>query len=341
MIRNYSFFSKLFHKITLGNKYNLNLFFDLEKFFYLNKNWEYYNNEHIFICGLARSGSTILLNYLIQNVSYTSLNYDDVPMILSPNLFEYFKKKFKSPFRKKISRYHQDGLSIDLDTPEAFEEVFWKFIFNNNYINNKFLENNIINQYKINEFKKFLSLILIKNKKNLYISKNNNNVLRINYLKKHLNNSKFLIPFRHPLQQSISLLEQHKNFYDIQKNNSFALKYMNYIGHHEFGANQKSFKLEANYKNPFNKNSLNFWLYDWHHVYSNIFFQNKKDKNVYFVNFEKFCESPDFYIKKIKLNKIHNKIFIKKPLTKQLNNADLNKDLSNKCLNLYYEMIKV
>ena len=341
MIKNYSFFSKLFHKITLGNKYNLNLFFDLKKFFYLNKNWKYNNNEHIFICGLARSGSTILLNYLTQNQNYTSLTYNDVPMILSPNLYKYFKKKFKNPFKKKISRYHRDGLSIDLDTPEAFEEVFWKFIFDNNYINNNFLENNIINNYKISEFKKFLSLILIKNNKNLYISKNNNNILRINFLKKYLNNSKFLIPFRHPLQQSISLLEQHNNFCEIQKNNLFALKYMDYIGHHEFGINQKSFKLKENYKNTFNKESLNFWLSDWHHVYSNIFFQNRNDENVYFFNFEKFCETPDFYIKKFKLSEIKNKIFIKKPEEKKINNLDFNKDLLNKCSNLYYEMLKV
>lgn len=341
MIKNYSFFSKLFHKITLGNKYNLNLFFDLEKFFYLKKNWKYQDSEHIFICGLARSGSTILLNYLAQNENYASLKYSDVPMVLSPNIFDYFKKKFKSPFKKKIDRYHKDGIQIDYDSPEAFEEVFWKFILNNSYIEDNFLNNNLISDNEINEFKKFITLILIKNKKYLYISKNNNNILRIKFLKKILKKSKFIIPFRNPLQQSISLLEQHRNFCELQKKVTFSKTYMNYIGHYEFGNNQKSFKLVSNYKNPFNKMNLNFWLHDWYHVYSNVFVDNKSSKNVIFLNYEKFCENPSIFLTKLNFKKINNKILIKNPKIIQNKNYEFNKDLLTQCNKLYDKMVMV
>ena len=65
------------------------------------------------------------------------------------------------------------------------------------------------------------------------------NYKRINIISSILPNSLFLIPIREPIQQAYSLYKQHQKFTNIQKNNDFVRRYMNYLGHFEFGADYK------------------------------------------------------------------------------------------------------
>ena len=43
------------------------------------------SDDHVFVSGLARSGTTALLNALYQSGTFASLSYDDMPFILAPN----------------------------------------------------------------------------------------------------------------------------------------------------------------------------------------------------------------------------------------------------------------
>ena len=62
---NYNLFIRLFHKLVLGSNNIQKTLFDLEKFFFIDKNKKV-NIKSLFITGLARSGSTILLNTLYE-----------------------------------------------------------------------------------------------------------------------------------------------------------------------------------------------------------------------------------------------------------------------------------
>ena len=62
-MQNYSFFQRVLHDITLGNKLIKKSLYEIEKIIYLKK-IEIQNQKHIFITGLPRSGTTILLNFL-------------------------------------------------------------------------------------------------------------------------------------------------------------------------------------------------------------------------------------------------------------------------------------
>ena len=53
--------------------------------------------------------------------------------------------------------------------------------------------------------------------KNRYISKNNQNIKRINSLINNYPDSKVIIPFREPLQHTFSLITQHKNLFLFKK----------------------------------------------------------------------------------------------------------------------------
>ena len=288
----------LIHSIMKFKSIN-EFLFDLENFLY--KNNEYIDTKQIFITGLARSGTSAALNSFCKSNLYGSLTYDDIPFLLCPNLFNKFKKYFKK--KTNINeRAHGDGISISQQSPEALEEFFWKKELNNNYIEKEFLVENKILDENIVNFQKYINLILQKYKKKIYISKNNNNILRISYISQKLKDSIILIFFRNPIDHCRSLMEQHLNFQKLQTQNKFVLKYMNYLGHYEFGKNLKRFKIgEYNKKNPEN---IDFWIEVWINYYKFVL-DNLNYKNIHLICYEDLAEKKNEYIKK----KINNKYF--------------------------------
>ena len=58
-----------------------------------------------------------------------------MPFIMSPNLSKLIQKKSNIV---KTERLHQDGIMFDLDSPEAFDEVFFS-TFNNDDIKDELI----------------------------------------------------------------------------------------------------------------------------------------------------------------------------------------------------------
>ena len=167
--------NELIHKLTIQNFPLLKLTFDCEKKFFLKKNRFF---KKLFITGYARSGTTHLLNELYKSNQFSSLKYSNLPLILSPKINNIFIKFFANQKNNNsYSRAHSDGLNISYSSPEAFEEIFWKFISSNSYIKKDFLKKHDLSNFDLEEFNKYISLITEKDK--IYLSKNNNNILRI------------------------------------------------------------------------------------------------------------------------------------------------------------------
>ena len=278
-MNNYNFLHKMFHSLIVNNFFLLNFSFDLEKFFFNKTNYTK-NLKKLFITGYARSGTTILLNNLYNTNKFKSLTYNDLPFVLSPTINKFFHI-FKSN-NKSQERAHQDGIKIDISSPEALEEIFWKNRLKDNYIHKDYLKYNFISEEVISDFDFFLNIINYENK--IYLSKNNNNILRLNYLT-NLNNSLVLVIFRDPIYHCFSLLKQHQNFCELQKKNKFILNFMNSIGHYEFGLNHKVF-FDNHKSSLYQIDNINYWLYQWIKIYSNILEikkNNKKKFNFYFL----------------------------------------------------------
>ena len=337
-MKRYSLLQKFFHKIVLKNKQLLDITFDIEKFFAL-KNSKINNSKKLFITGYARSGTTILLNSLFKTGLFKSLTYKDMPLVLSPRLnklFSFFKTN-----NKKIERAHGDQIEIDIESPEAFEEVFWKNRFKNQYIKTNYLEENNVSEDLLDEFSKFINLINPKNK--IYLSKNNNNILRIKKIN-NLTNSLFLILYRKPEYQAKSLQIQHENFCNLQKKDKFVLEYMNSIGHYEFGKNHKVFFNNNIYND--NLGDVNYWLYQWIKVYKYLLNLKKKNedlKNVFFLSYEKLSKNKDSFNRRLS-NFIKMEIFIDKNDNKndqnKVKNLLFDKDLLEEANIIYDEMEK-
>ena len=85
-MQNYSFFQKLLHKFFFNIKLINLLLYELEKFFFINKVYNYNNYKHIFITGLPRSGTTPLLNCIFKSEMFASLTYENMPYLFAPNI---------------------------------------------------------------------------------------------------------------------------------------------------------------------------------------------------------------------------------------------------------------
>ena len=312
----YSSPQKLLHKIALSSSLLREIFFDLEKSFFLDQDFEI-DNRYVFISGMARSGTTILLNAIHETNEFASLTYQDMPFILSPNVWSKLNKNIT--LLDKQERAHGDGIKIDTSSPEAFEEIFWKTF-----------DHNDSDSY--DQFMYFVQLLCQKYNKKRYLSKNNQNIKRIEHLMKNYPNSKIIIPFREPLQHSFSLITQHKKFISLQKNDDFIRKYMSLIGHSEFGLDYvPQFDNNLNYSDSYN---LNHWLEQWYLTY-NMLNQFQDCSQVLFVCYEELCKNYSTYKKIldfIDINFAHDFDF-----RLSLKEIDIEYDLGlyKKCLSLY------
>ena len=242
--------------------------------------------ENVFVSGLARSGTTILLNAIYESNEFASLSYADMPFILAPNIWSRINSNHKTELSE---RAHGDGILVNTESPEAFEEVFWK-TFSDSDLETK------------TKFKKYINLIKTKNNKNRYLSKNNQNIKRLNLISNIFPESIILVPFREPLQHINSLISQHNKFLEDCKKDNFISDYMKWIGHSEFGPHY--IPLSPNNLTYPDKTTANHWLEQWYLTYKKSFDELKNKENVYFISYENLCEYPDTWENILKIIKV-------------------------------------
>ena len=331
----YNSLDKIIHRLALSNKGIVNLLFKIEKFFfYENKT---FSEKNFFVTGLARSGTTQLLNSLYNTGMFSSYTYSDMPFIFSPNIWNKLRSFFKKKVNEKTERAHRDGIKIDISSPEALEEPIWMHIKENEYIYNNYVQSHELINKDINFYKQLINLVKIKYKKERYLSKNNFNILRLKSLIEFFPNSYFFVIFRNPIEQSYSLHKQHINFTKLQTENKFILEYMNLLGHFDFGLNHKYYSFGNNIID-FNPDSFDYWLKIWINAYEYAS-KLKDNKNIHFICYESLCEKKEKYFEKFIfdekeiINKINLKDFKNKNI--DINKKNFDEKLLDRSLFLY------
>ena len=318
-MNNYSWLEQKLHKLALASQFMREVTFDFES---TNTSSSSANGDHIFITGLARAGTTILLNALYKSNIFASLSYSDMPFVLAPNLWS--KISFKNKDLELKERAHGDGIKVSPESPEAFEEVFWKTFADED---GEELEE---------KFRVYLGNILRKYKKERYISKNNQNIRRIELISSIFTQSKILIPFREPIQHSYSLLTQHKKFIKDAKNDIFISKYMKWIGHTEFGPNY--IPINNQNLNFHNDLEINHWIEQWYLTYNDSFQSLKNKKNAHFLSYEKLCLNKDYWFQIQKLVNIEKPYDFQFKESKKDISFNIDTGLKEKALSLYLEL---
>jgi hypothetical protein len=254
------------------------------------------DEKHVFICGLARAGTTVLMRSFYSTGKFRSLTYRDMPFVLMPRLWKRFFKIFHMHGESE-ERAHGDGIQVDFDSPEAFEEVFWRTFSGNEYIFEKSLRPYEVQEDISDQFHSYVQNIVDSAddvNQTRYLSKNNNNILRLNSIRTEFPNAVILIPFREPRQHAFSLLQQHLNFCKRGATDAFSVKYMEWLGHYEFGVGHKPFAFEADFSRScceHDAKKIDYWLNIWISTYEYLLL-TAPYRSV-FVSFEVLCRAPE------------------------------------------------
>ena len=189
------------------------------------------------------------------------------------------------------------------------------------------------------KFRIYIKHIMYKYKKKRYLSKNNQNIRRVLFLANLFPKAKVLIPFRNPVQHAYSLLNQHKRFIQLSKNDLFISKYMKWIGHTEFGPNYIPIQTKKIFFD--NDFDINHWIEQWYLTY-NFCLKNLLNKNnVNFICYEKLCNSEEYWLDILNLLEIKdNYNFPFKQISKKVN-LEINEKLLNKSISLYSDLCKL
>jgi hypothetical protein len=281
----YTFWQKALHGLVLGSRLVSEFSLDLEIGRTKVDLRSVEQARHVFIAGLARSGTTILMRRFYDTGAFVSLTYRDMPFVLMPLFWKRISGN-SSKSMVKVERAHGDGLMVDYDSPEAFEEVFWKTVSGPEYLRKNMLMPHHPDGGTMKRFKQYIGVIL-KSRGGIsgkYLSKNNNNILRLGALVSALPHSVFLVPFREPRQQAWSLLRQHRRFQ--ARDDPFTNKYMGWLGHYEFGPNHRPFRMTSD-ENIYDPGDLSYWLFLWNSVYRRLVAEAPKE--VLFVSYEELC----------------------------------------------------
>ena len=128
--------------------------------------------------------------------------------------------------------------------------------------------------------------MLLIQKKSRYLTKNNYNVTRMEYLLKIFPKSKFLLIIRNPIDHIASLIKQNKLFEKMGVEDPRLEHFIRLIGHYEFGRNRKfinvgDFEMVQELGKIWLKNSNDekAWAMYWASIYSfvsNLLSKNKK-----------------------------------------------------------------
>lgn len=197
----------------------------------------------IYICGLARSGSTLLHEIVTSHPAVATLRVRDYPFVATP---VWWRKATASlPKAAPKERAHQDGILIAADSPDSLEEMVWMAFFPKCHdpATNAVLGSRDDHPTFTTFYRNHLRKVLLAENATRYAAKANYHVARLAFLLRQFPDARFLIAVRDPVSHIASLVRQHQLFSAGQRGNGRALRYMQRSGHFEFGLDRRPINL--------------------------------------------------------------------------------------------------
>jgi len=275
---------KLLHRIALGSRAVGEMAFDLDQARTGADGARVRDGAHVFVAGLARAGTTALMRAVHDSGAFRSLTYAAMPFVMAPSLNTRITGRGR--VSEATERAHGDGIAVNEESPEALEEVFWRLFDGPAYIGRDHLRPHAPDAALIERFRDYVAAVLTTTGQARYLSKNNNNILRLPAIVRAFPNAVILVPFRDPATHAASLLAQHRRFTVLHAEDPFTLAYMGWLGHHEFGSDHRPFAPEAG-GDP---ETLDYWLGQWTAVYGRL--AEGLPAQARLVCYEDLCDDP-------------------------------------------------
>jgi hypothetical protein len=260
--------------------------------------------QPIYVSGLARSGTTILLEVLSRHDAVVTHRYKDYPPIFTPYLWNRLLERMPQQQAKAVERTHADGIMVTPESPEALEEILWMAFFPciHDSSASAVLDGATTNSEFESFYRSHISKLLRVRGGTRYLSKGNYNITRLEYLLKLFPDARFVIPVREPLWHIASLMRQHALFCEGERGNPRALEHMRRVGHFEFGLDRRPINaadpsciaaVTAAWEQG---DEVTGWALYWSHIYGYVADRleaNQRLKEATLVmRFEDLCHSP-------------------------------------------------
>ena len=234
----------------------------------------------IFITSLARAGTTAVLNALHDVPGVATHTYRDMPFVTAPTLWNRLAGGRMRRVERR-ERAHGDGLEIDLDSPEAFEEVAWRMFWPDAYRGSSIGlwrgddRDEDADRFLARHMDKVIHARRVQDADDAvpptrYCSKNNTNIARLSYLPEAFPECRIVVPIRRPESHAASLLRQHTNFLRRQAEDDFVRRYMRDIGHFEFGLIHMPIQFPGFDPDRHDPASGDYWLDYWIHAFREV-----------------------------------------------------------------------
>lgn len=199
----------------------------------------------IYVSGLARSGTTILLECLAEHPDTATHRYRDYPGLLAPVAWNKLSQRLYARRAAAVERAHGDGIDVTPDSPEAMEEMLWMAFHPR--CHDPGSDNSVGRGQVAPAFAAFYrdhirKLLWLRGSRR-YLSKGNYNLARLGGLIDLFPDARFIVPIRDPVTHVASLMRQHSLFSQAESRHPAALRYMQRVGHYEFGLDRRPLNL--------------------------------------------------------------------------------------------------
>jgi len=215
----------------------------------------------LLVTGLARAGTTSLLQRLEETGAFSSLHYGNMPFVLAPGTW---RRLYKPKASELVERSHGDGILVGAASVEALEEPFYLAFTEGGFVGEDALTPHSVDAELHDRYLDYQGLV--RSEGTTYLAKNNNALLRYPSLREHNRDFTAVLMFRDPMAHASSLLAMHRRYTAMQADDPFVRTYMDWLAHHEFGGGHKSFRFgsESAAGDP---ETLDYWLDRWTDYY--------------------------------------------------------------------------
>lgn len=195
----------------------------------------------VFVAGLARAGSTMLLELLNALPETASHRYRDFPLVFTPYWWNRFVDLSSGRKDVAVERAHKDRIKVSPESPEAMEEPLWMAFFPSVHAAG---ESHVLNAASRDAqfdafYRDHIRKVLLVRDGSRYLAKSNYSVTRFEYLLSLFPDARFVIPVRDPLGHVASLAKQHALFVAASAENPAVRDHLRNVGHFEFGPDRQ------------------------------------------------------------------------------------------------------
>jgi hypothetical protein len=296
-MHNYSATDRALHRLAFATWPIQAALADMEPALYGDRLKDIVIDRPVFVAGLPRAGTTLILRLIETTGAFASYRYRDMPFLLTPMLWA----QLSGPGRADLAprpRAHDDGMDIDIDSAEAFEEVVWRTHHPDRY---RGATLPVWPRKTDPEFKAFFALqmrkiIALRREEqpgaSRYLSKNNGNIARLAAIGRIAPDAVIIVPYRDPVAQAASLHRQHLNFLELHGRDAFSKRYMEAIGHYDLGANLKPIAFLGSEADAGSRDytQLEAWLDYWCDAYG--YLADLTEPKLWFASYDALCAEP-------------------------------------------------